>query len=511
MRPSSVEPVETDWPVFFAALGLLVAVCVPLFAFPRRSEQVIQQIYDLVTRYLGIFYLWGGAAAVLFCVWLAAGRFGNVKLGPPDSRPRFSNFSWVSMLFCAGVASSILYWGTIEWSYYYESPPFGVEPRSAEAVKWASVFGIFHWGPTGWAFNCIPALAIGHAYHCRGIPRLRLSTACHAVLGDRTDGGVGWLFDLCFIVGLLGATGTTLGFGTPMIAAGVSRILEIPESYQLTVAIAIVCALIFSASVYAGLEKGIRRLSNLNLTVALMFLAFVAAVGPAGFLVEKGAEAVATLLTGFISMHTLAGPLDVAHYQFARDWTIFYWAWWIALGPLMGLFIAQISRGRTFRQIIIGSMLFGSLGCAMFYLVLGNYALFQQLTSGADIVAVKTAAGAPHAIITVIASLPYPALVVPLFCLISLIFLATTFDSASYALASSASKSLGDQQPPARWHRLFWAFMLALLPMALLAGDSGAGRLRSMQTASLIASVPLLAIFVIMAVSLVKALRKDSA
>ncbi len=491
--------------------GLLVAVCVPLFAFPARSEQVIQQFYDLVTRYFGIFYLWGGAAAVLFCTWLAAGRFGKVKLGPPESRPRFSNFSWVSMLFCAGVATGILYWGTIEWSYYYESPPFGIAPRSAEAVKWASVFGIFHWGPTGWAFYCIPALAIGHAYHCRGIPRLRLSTACHAVLGDHTDGAIGRLVDLCFIIGLLGATGTSLGFGTPMIAAGVSRILEIPESYQQTVAIAIVCALIFSASVYLGLEKGIRRLSNLNLNVALMFLAFVAAVGPAGFLVEKAAEAVATVFTGFISMHALAGPLDGAHYQFARDWTIFYWAWWIAVGPFMGVFIAQISRGRTFRQIIIGSMFFGSLGCAVFYLILGNYALFQQLTGGADIVAAKTASGAPHAIIAVIASLPYPALVVPLFCLISLTFLATTYDSASYALASSASKSLSEQQPPARWHRLFWAFMLALIPTALLAGDSGAGRLRSIQTASLIASLPLLAILVIMAVSLVKALREDTA
>ncbi len=490
-------------------MGLLVLVCLPLFLFPQQSEVWIQRIYFPLTHYLGVFYLWGAVAVLAFCVWIAASRHGAVKLGGPESQPRFSTYSWASMLFCAGVATGLLYWGTIEWAYYYDAPPFGLEPRSAEAVRWASVFGIFHWGPAGWAFYCLPALAMGHAHYVRGIPRLRLSTACSAALGKAADGAAGRLIDLCFIIGLLGATGTSLGFGAPMIAAGASRVFGIEESYLLTVSISAVCATIFGMSVYLGLERGIRRLSNVNMALALAFLAFVAAVGPTGFLLRRAAEGVSALAAGALKMHALWGPLDAAHYGFAREWTVFYWAWWIAVGPFMGVFIAQISGGRTFRQIVVGTLALGTLGSALFYFVLGNYALSLQLHGVEDVVAVKDAMGAPHAIVSVIASLPLAHVVTPLFCVISLVFLATTYDSASYALAASASTKLSEGQAPGRRHRLLWAVLLALLPMALLAGDSGGGRLRSMQTASLIASAPLLLIFVVTAFSLVKALRED--
>jgi BCCT family betaine/carnitine transporter len=171
MQDSLGKEPQPDWPVFLAALSLLVLVCIPLFLLPQQSETVIQWLYSGITLYLGIFYLWGGVAVLAFCIWIAASRHGRIKLGDPQSKPQFTIYSWASMLFCAGVATGVLYWGTIEWTYYYDTPPFGVEPRSAEAVRWASIFGVFHWGPTGWAFYCLPALAIGHAYHARGIPR----------------------------------------------------------------------------------------------------------------------------------------------------------------------------------------------------------------------------------------------------------------------------------------------------------------------------------------------------
>lgn len=509
MQDSPDEKPQPDWPVFVTALILLVSACIPLFLFPARSENVIKQSYAWITNDLGIFYLWGAIGVLVFCIWIALSRHGSIRLGEPDAKPQFSTYSWASMLFCAGVATGILYWGTIEWTYYYETPPFGVEPRSVEAVRWASVFGIFHWGPTGWAFYCLPALAIGHAYYCRKIPRFRVSTACHAVLGNHADGPLGKLFDICFMMGLLGAAGTSLGFGTPMIAAGFSHIFQIEESYLLTVMIAILCAVIFGTSVYLGLEKGIRRLSNINMAMTLVLLAFVLLVGPTAYILKSGVTGLGRIAGNIVKMHALSGPLDEVHYGFARDWTIFYWAWWIAVGPFMGLFIAQISRGRTFRQVVVGTLSLGSLGCAVFYMVLGNYALYLQQNNVHDVVAVKNEFGAPAAIISVVATLPTQVLVVPFFCLISLIFLATTYDSASYALASSASTKLVESQPPARWHRLFWAFMLALLPTALLVGDSGGGRLRSLQTASLIVSVPLFLIYVVMAVSLVKVIRQD--
>lgn len=495
--------------MFGAALMVLLGVCSLLFVYPEASKQFINDSYAWLTKYLGILYLWAGMVVLAFCVWIACSRHGSIKLGDADARPQFSLYSWASMLFCAGVATGILYWGTIEWTFYYDSPPFGVEPRSAAAVRWASVFGIFHWGPTGWAFYCLPALAIGHAYYVRKIPRIRVSTACHAVLGRGTDGWPGRIFDVCFMMGLLGAAGTSLGFGTPMIAAAISHIFGVEESYLLTVVIALLCATIFGTSVYLGLEKGIRRLSDVNMAMTLVLLAFVLFAGPTSYLVSTGVSGMGTIGWNFLKMHAPAGPFDATHYNFARDWTIFYWAWWIAVGPFMGLFIAQISRGRTFRQIIVGTLTLGSLGCAIFYMVLGNYALHLQQSGQLDVVEIQQASTPAAAIVAVVASLPLSSIVVPFFCVISLIFLATTYDSASYALASSASTELAEQQPPARWHRLFWAFMLALLPTALMFGDAGGDRLRSLQTASLIVSLPLYVILVVMAISLMRAIWQD--
>ena len=507
----STDAPRPDWPIFSAALGVLVVACVPQFLFPEASQEFITATYDNITRELGLAYLWSAVGVLGFCIWIAASRHGTIKLGGSNTTPQFSIFSWASMLFCAGVATGILYWGTIEWTYYYSGPPFGIEAKSPAAIRWASVFGVFHWGPTGWAYYCLPALAIGHAYYCREIPRTRVSTACHTVLGTQTDGPIGKIFDVCFMIGLLGAAGTSLGFGTPMIAAGCSHVFGIEESYQLTILIAVLCTLIFGTSVYLGLEKGIRRLSDFNMALTLFFLAFVVFSGPTWFLIQKSVAGFGRLGLNFVKMHALAGPFDEAHYDFAREWTIFYWAWWIAVGPFMGIFIAQISRGRTFRQIIVGTLTLGSLGCAIFYMVLGNYAMHLQLNGVHDVVAIKDnpQQGAPAAIVSVIATLPMPQIVVPLFCLISLVFLATTYDSASFALASSASETVSNDRPPARWHRLFWAFMLALLPTALLLGDSGSGRLRSLQTASLLVSLPLLLVFLVMGISLVRAIYED--
>jgi len=217
-----------------------------------------------------------------------------------------------------------------------------------------------------------------------------------------------------------------------------------------------------------------------------------------GALVTEGAGAVINQGTGIV-----------------EDWTVFYWAWWIAVGPFMGIFIAEISRGRTIRQVVAGSITFGPLGCAIYYVILGNYALHLELDQVTPILDIRASQGEPTAIIQVFASLPFSGVVIPFFCAIGLIFLATTYSSASYALASSASVALPNNQSPARWHRLFWAFALALLPIALLA-TSGSGnfaegreKLTALRSASLLVSLPLMAIFVIMAVSLVKSLRED--
>lgn len=502
-RMAALETPRTDRRVFGFSIGILLAVVAPLMVWPEASGRVLDAAYGFISERLGVVYLWAGLGVLVFVLWLALGRHGNVKLGAPDSQPRFSLFSWISMLFCAGVATGILYWGTIEWAAYFEAPPYGVEPRSNEAAEWASTYGIFHWGFTGWAFYALPALAIGYAYYVRRIPYLRVSAACERLLGEGATKWPGKVMDVLFMVGLLGATGTSLGFGTPMIAAGVSLLLGVEDTFSLRLIVMALCTTLFSVSVYLGLERGIKRLSDINILLTKAILLYVLIAGPTLFILKMATNSIGFMAVNYVRMSTWTDPLTDS--GFVEDWTVFYWAWWVAVGPFMGIFVARISEGRTIRQIVLGMLSLGTLGSAVYYSILGNYALFLELEGLLPVTQIVAEQGEPAAIVQVVASLPMGTVLLAVFCVASLVFLATTYDSASYTLASSTTESLQGEQEPARWLRLFWAVVLGILPIALMQ----IGGLEPLKTASLVASLPLLAVFLLMGISLWLSLRDD--
>ena len=191
--------VKTDWIMFGATLASVLLVCIPLVGFPEQSGTLITAAYDILTRQFGVFYLWYGVGLLIFLGWLATTHYGAVKLGDPDSVPEFSTFSWVAMLFSAGVGAGLMYWAVIEWAYYIDRPPFGIEARSTEAIEWAGSYGLFHWGITAWAFYCLPALAIAYPYYCRKIPYLRLSTGVMEFLPNGVNSKRGRFIDFLFI------------------------------------------------------------------------------------------------------------------------------------------------------------------------------------------------------------------------------------------------------------------------------------------------------------------------
>ena len=496
---------EIDRFIFLATLVFVVGVSLPLVLAPQAGDRAVGLAFDFVTGQLGILHVWSAVANLAFLGWLALGRYGTVRLARAGESPDFSTFSWAAMLFCGGMGTGILYWATIEWAYYYTAPPFGVAPRSAEAVEWATSYPIFHWGPTGWAFYCMPALAIGYSYFVRGAKSLRLSDACRVVIGDRADGALGRIIDLIFMVGLIGAAGTGIGLAVPLISAELGALLGFQESFRLNLAVVLLGTGLFSVSVYSGLERGIKRLSNLNVILALAMVAFIVAAGPTLFVLETGTSALGQVAQNFIRLNTWTD--SIRNSGFVESWTIFYWAWWIALGPFMGMFIARISRGRSIREVIFGVLFFGSVGCAVFFIVFGNYALHLELSGIMPVTALLQNEGAPRAIVAVVGSLPFGRGVLALFCLVSIVFMATTYDSAAYTLALGATRRLGSDEHPARWHRLFWAFAISLLPAALML----LGGLRTFQTAVIVASVPLFAVGILLAVSLVHGLRSAPA
>jgi BCCT family betaine/carnitine transporter len=495
---------KVDWPSFSASVTIILVASISLILFPESGGEVLLELYGLISSHFAFLYLFAGVATLLLLIWLAMGRYGKVRLASGDEQPEFSTLSWVAMLFCAGVGAGLMFWAPIEWAYYIDAPPFGLEPGSNPAAAWASTYGIFHWGPTAWAFYCLPTIAIAYPYYVKKVPYLRLSTSCHYFLAGKEDSGAARVIDWLFMIGLLGGAGTSLGFSTPMIAAAVGRVTGWEADFGLEFGVVAISVVIFGTSVWFGLKKGIKRLSDINMWLAFVLLAFVLVVGPTIFLLNTSMNSIGLMAQNFIRMNTWTDVFTNS--GFVKNWTIFYWAWWIAYGPFVGLFVTRISRGRTIKQVIFGMLVYGSLGGALFYMTLGNFGLYLEITETISITSILTNDGGPAAIVAILDQLPFDVVIITVFAMIALIFSATTYDSASYILASSATRKLMADEDPVRWHRVFWAVALAVLPLTLMFNDGG---LKTVQTATLVVSLPLIFVGVLMAVSLVRQLRAD--
>ena len=496
--PEHQQP-KVDWFIFSLGAALLGAVVLPIVAFPEFSESAINLAFGLITQELGVIYVALATTILVFLLYAAFGPWGHIRLG--NSEVRYGQFSWISMLFCCGIGGSVIYWGASEWVFYYIAPPFSATPESGEATLWAATYGMFHWGPVGWALYCLPTLAISCAYYLSPSPSLRLSAACSPGLGPFQTAPVRRFIDLLFIVGLLGSAATGLGFGTAVATSALTRLAGIPDDFTTQLALIAVITVLISISVYRGLDGGIKQLSNINSSLALILLAFVLVLGPTQFIAEMSLAAVGHGAQHFLQMLTWTDPLQ--NDQFVENWTVFYWAWWLALGPFVGMFVCKISEGRTVRELIGGMLVWGSLGCALFFMILGNFTLNLELTDQMPVVAETQSFSPSYALSHALTYLPGSSFWLVFVVVIGTIFTATTYDSAAYTLAAGATDQLRPGQHPERWHRVFWALALGTLPASLLYF----GSLKALQTATLVASVPLLLIYVILIIAVARTLK----
>ncbi|AET66816.1 choline/carnitine/betaine transport [Desulfosporosinus orientis DSM 765] len=487
------------WPAFIVIFGLSLA----LLLNREAGAKIVDAALAWSTYKLDWLFQMGTFLVFVFLIWIAFGRYGNVKLGGPDDKPEFSTLSWIAMLFCAGIGSSLIYWAVAEPLYYLQGPPFGIAKGSSEAYQWALTYGMFHWGFSAWALYAIPSLPIAYAYYVRKDPQLRASTACRPILGNMVDGWMGKVIDILVMFGIVGGFGTSLGLGVPLLAKAASTLLGIPQSMGLNFAILAIWTIIFGFSVYTGLYKGIKRLSDINVYLALALLVVILAVGPTFFILSVFTDSVGVLFNNFFRMSFYTDPIVKS--GFPQAWTVFYWAWWIALAPYMGLFVARISKGRTLKQLIIAEVLWGTLGDWAFFGVFGGYTLHLEFDKILPAGQILSEDGGPAAIIAVINSLPMSQVILVLFLLLEFVFLATCLDSSAYVCASMATKQLNEDEQPARWNRIVWALALAAIGIAVLS----LGGMNAIQTSSVVAAVPLVFVLLILTLSFMKMLKED--
>lgn len=301
-----------DKPLFYGSALVTLLVVVLMLVFTEGTAALLSTLFNFFTDQMGWAYIWITMICFGIMLWLAFGKYKDVKFGGPDAKVEFKTFSWIAMFFCAGIGTALLAWASKEWYYYYTSPPFGIEPLTDQAAEWAAAYPIFHWGPLGWVIYGILAFPIGYAYWNRREGGLRFSTACSGVIGEKnTKGILGKFIDFLLIFGLFGANATTLGSGTPMLSAAISTALGVEQTFTIDILVLMVWSVLFTTSVALGLKKGIKTLSDINLWAVFVLCGLIFIVGPTYFMFNTFTDSIGIIATNFFRMAFYTGSLSV--------------------------------------------------------------------------------------------------------------------------------------------------------------------------------------------------------
>lgn len=448
------------------ALALVAVVLIGgwLIISPDKAVENITNVKAGVTHVLSPFYLWLGLGCFVYLLYFSLSKYGNIRFG--NGKPEFKTFSWLVMMFCAGMGSSMMLWSVVEPLYYVSGPPRGAEPFSADAYSLAETYGIFHWTFIAWTLFAVGAIPLCYRFYILKKPGLSLSAACEGVLGDKIYGPIGKLIEIIVIFGILGGHGTTLVLGIPMIQNNVAKLFGVPDTLATGIILIAIVTACFMVSSFLGLEKGMQNLSRWNAYGAIALAVYFIVVGPTLFDLNLFTNAIGYISTNFIEMSLWTDPVNQS--GFPETWTAFYWAWWLALGPWMWIFTTRISRGRTLREIMLGMLLAGSAGCMLYFGAVGGYTLDIQLGNELDLVSILQDKGQPQAITEMVLTLPLGKVILFVWAVIATIFLATTLDSSSYTLAATTTIGLKEGENPSRGFKLFWAILLAVVPCSLL-------------------------------------------
>jgi choline/glycine/proline betaine transport protein len=483
-------------PWVFGPAVLVIAV---FLFFGAAHSEATGRAFDalqsgIVTRF-GWFYVGSVAFFLLFVVGLFFSPWGGIRLGPDDSEPEYSYLSWFAMLFSAGMGIGLVFFAVAEPMFHFTASPT-VGSGTVEAAREAMRLTFFHWGLHAWAIYIVVGLSLAYFSFRKGLP-LSIRSAFHPLLGDGIHGPVGHLIDVLAIFGTMFGVATSLGLGVMQVNAGLAFLFGMEVGTTVQVGLIIAITLVATISVVAGLDKGIRRLSNFNMVAALVLVLFVFAAGPSTFLLNAWMENTGAYLQSVVETTFWLDAYGDGVWH--GEWTLFYWGWWIAWSPFVGMFIARVSRGRTIREFIGGVLLVPAAFTTFWLTTFGNSGLHRELFGPGGI-----AGGATEEMLfSLLQGLPLSAVTSILAMVVIAAFFVTSSDSGSLVIDMLAS---GGNPDPPTIQRVFWALLEGAVAAVLLV----AGGLTALQTAAITTGLPFAAVLVVMCFSLLKALRGES-
>ena len=476
---------KIDWVITLVPLGIIMVLCVLFFLMPDQSNRVLSKIRFFFGDTLGVYYLIIGIAIFVISLYIASSKYGNVVLGEPGEKPKYSFFTWGSMMFTCGLAADILFYSFSEWILYAADPHM---EEMGTIQEWAGVYPLFHWSFIPWGFYLVLAVAFGFMLHVRKRNRQKYSEACRPILGKHTEGWLGRIIDLLAVFALLAGTATTFGVATPLMAEIIGKLFHVEISRtMINIVILLVTCFVYTYSLLKGF-KGIGILAKACIYLFFGLMAYVLLFcGETRYIIETGFSSFGKMIQNFVELSTYTDPLRTSH--FPQNWTIYYWAYWMVWCVAAPFFIGNISRGRTIRQTIMGGYLFGVGSTLASFVILGNYSLGLQTRNQIDFIMMYSKTGDLYnVIVSIIETMPGAKFIMLVVLITMIAFYATSFDSIALTASCYSYSVLKEGEQPDKKIQLLWCILLILLPIALLFAESS---MSNLQSVSIITAFPI--------------------
>ena len=484
-------------PVFWPSVALISAMIITTLLLGDQATQLFESIQSGITDTTGWLFVIAVNVFILFSLFIAFSRFGDIRLGGEEAKPEFSTMAWFAMLFSAGMGIGIMFWSVAEPIFHFQSPPMA-EAGTVEAAREAMNLTYLHWGFHAWAIYAVVGLSLAFFAFNRKLP-LSFRSVFHPLIGDRIKGWMGDVIDILAVLATLFGLATSLGLGVLQVSAGLNHVFELPDNIYMQVGIIIAITAVATASVVLGIDKGVRVLSEFNVRIAALFLLFMIVVGPTIFIFDSLVQNMGSYVSSLAVFSFWTESYTDSNWQ--GSWTIFYWAWWISWSPYVGMFIARISKGRTIKQFVLGVLIVPSLITFLWMAAFGGSAINLELgATGAIGDAVNE--NVATALFVFLEQFPLGMITSIIAIVLILSFFVTSSDSGSLVIDSLTS---GGKLDAPVGQRIFWAQTEGLVAAILLIG----GGLNALQTASISTGLPFVFILLIMCYSLYQGLKKE--
>ncbi|WP_168414922.1 choline transporter [Acinetobacter indicus] len=488
--------------VFFLSATLILLFSLVTILFNDQANQLITQILNWVSRTFSWYYLLAATLYLVFVLFIALSRYGDIKLGPKHSKPEFSLLSWSAMLFSAGIGIDLMFFSVAEPLSHYMNPPVG-EGQTFEAARQSMVWTLFHYGLTGWSMYALVGVALGYFSYRYNLP-LTIRSALYPIFGKRVNGWIGHSVDTAAVLGTIFGIATTCGIGVVQLNYGLHVLFDVPENLLIQSALIAVAVIITAISVASGVNKGLRILSEVNIYVSIGLLLFILVMGNTEFLLAALIQNFGDYISQFPQLSLTSFPFQQPK-EWMNSWTLFFWAWWIAWSPFVGLFLARISRGRTIREFVAGTLIIPLLFTLTWLSIFGNSALHSVIFDGNTQLATTVLANPAHGFYDLLAQYPWFPFLAGVATITGLLFYVTSADSGALVLGNFTTKFSNIEHDSPRWLSVFWALAIGLLTLAMLMANG----VTALQNTTIIMGLPFsFVIFFVMA-GLYKSLRLE--